>query len=119
MCLHVCDFSTDVKLEQRANFKFCIKLIKSGAETFEMVRRAYGNEVMSRAMCFEWHVCFRRGRTSHEGDERSGRPSMSSKPKNVETIRQLMHEDLWEPLRTLLHSLMCYTEQCRQFSRVV
>jgi transposase len=83
----------DVKLEQRANVKFCVKLGKSGAETFEMIRRAYGNEAMSRARCFEWHARFKRGRTSLEDDERSGRPSTSSAPKNVETIRRLVHED--------------------------
>jgi len=72
MCLHICDFSTDMKLEQRANIKFCVKLRKSGAETFEMIRHAYGNEVMSRARCFEWHARFKRSRTSLEDDERSG-----------------------------------------------
>jgi len=58
-----------------------------------MIRCAYGNETMSRARCFEWHMRFKRGRTSLEDDERSGRPSTSSTPKNVETIRQLVHED--------------------------
>jgi hypothetical protein len=37
MCLYICDFSMDVKLEQRANIIFCMKLGKSGAETFEMI----------------------------------------------------------------------------------
>jgi len=83
----------DVKLEQTVNIKFCVKLGKSGAETFEMIRRAYGNEAMSRVRCFEWHMPFKRGRTSLEDDERSGRPSTSSTPKNVETIRWLVHED--------------------------
>jgi len=36
---------------------------------------------------------FKRGRTSLKDDERSGRPSTSSAPKNVETIRRLVHED--------------------------
>jgi len=58
-----------------------------------MIRRAYGNEAMSRARCFEWHARFRRGRTSLEDDERSGRTSTSSTPKNVETVRRLVHED--------------------------
>jgi len=35
----------------------------------------------------------RRGRTSLEDDERSGRPSKSSTPKNVETVRRLVYED--------------------------
>jgi hypothetical protein len=62
----------DVKLEQRANIKFCVKLGKSGEEPFEMIRRAYKNEAMSRARCFKRHACFKRGRTSLKEDERSG-----------------------------------------------
>jgi len=80
-------------MEQRANIKFCVKLGKPGAETFEMIRRAYGNEAMSLARCFEWHARFKKGRTSLEDDERSGRTSTSSNPKNVEKIRRLVHED--------------------------
>jgi len=70
-----------------------VKLSKSGAETFEMIQRAYGNEAMSHARCFKWHACFKRGRTSLEDDERSGQPSTSSTPKNVEIIWGLVHED--------------------------
>jgi len=81
VCLHICYFSMDVKLG------------KLGVETFEMIQHAYRNEAMSHARCFEWHACFKRGRTSLEDDERSGRTSMSSTPKNVETIRRLVHED--------------------------
>jgi len=58
-----------------------------------MLRHAYGNETMCRATCFEWHARFKRGRTSLEDDERSGRPSTSSTPTNVETIRWVVHED--------------------------
>jgi hypothetical protein len=67
----------DMKLEERANIKFCVKLDKSEAETFEMIRRVYRNEAMSHARCFEWQACFKRARTPLEDDERSGRPSMS------------------------------------------
>jgi len=93
VCLHICDFSMDLKLEQRANIKFCVKLGKSGVETFDMIRRVCGNEAMSRARCFEWHARFKRGRTSLEDDESLGQPSTSSTPKNVETVRRLVHED--------------------------
>jgi len=64
VCLHICDFSMDKKLEHRANIKFCVKLGKSGTETFEMIRCAYGYEAMCRVTCFEWHARFKRGRTS-------------------------------------------------------
>jgi hypothetical protein len=83
----------DVKREQRANIKFCVKLGKSGVETFEMIRCAHRKEVMSHARCFKWHACFKRGRTSLKDYESSGQTSMSSTPKNVETIQRLVHED--------------------------
>jgi hypothetical protein len=34
-CCHICHFSMDVKLEQQANIKFCVKLGKSWAEIFK------------------------------------------------------------------------------------
>jgi len=37
VCLHICNYSIDVKLGQIANNKFCVKLGKSGAQTFEMI----------------------------------------------------------------------------------
>jgi len=86
------------------------KLSKSGAETFEMLWRAYGNEAMYCAMCFEWHACFKRGRTSLEDNERSGQPSMISTPKNVETIRWLVHEDRWRTIKEIAQfycSVLC------------
>jgi len=101
VCLHIYDSSMDVKLEQTANIKFCVKLSKSGGETFEMIRRAYRNEAMSRARCFEWHARFKRGRTSLEDYERSGRPSTSPTPKNVETIRRLAHEDCQRTIKDI------------------
>ena len=66
-----------------------------------------------------WHARLKRGRTSLEDDEMSGQSSMSSAPKNVETIRRLVMRIVGEPLRTLLQSLMCHVEQCRQFSREI
>jgi hypothetical protein len=90
---HICHFSMDVNIEQQANIKFCVKLSKSGAETIEMLRHAYGNEAMCRVMCFEWHVHFKRGRTSLEDEWSSERTSTSSTTTNMETIWWLVHED--------------------------
>ena len=93
VCLHICDFSMGMKLEQRAKIKFCVKLSKSGAESFEMIRHAYENEAMSHARCFKWHAHFKRGRTSLKDNERSGPTFTSPTPKNVEAIRQLVYKD--------------------------
>ena len=67
-----------------------------------MIRRAYRKEALSRARCFECHACFKRGRTSLEHVERSGRTSTSSKPKNVETIRRLVYEDCRRTIKNIV-----------------
>jgi len=105
----------DMKLEQRPNIKFCVKLSTSGAETFGMIRHVYGTEAMSRARCFEWLASFKRGRTSLEDDERSGRPSTSSTPKNVETIR-LVHEN---HARTIKDIAAIITMACRTVQTIL
>jgi hypothetical protein len=91
----------DLKLEQSANIKFCVKLGKYGAETFEMIRRVYRNEAVSRARCFEWHACFKRDRTSLEVVLLMRRRPPSSTPKNVETFRRLVHEDRWKTIKDI------------------
>ncbi|XP_041364366.1 protein GVQW3-like [Gigantopelta aegis] len=83
----------DLKLEQRANIKFCVKLGKSVTETLEMLKQAYGNKAMRRARCFEWHSRFKRDRTPLEDAERSGRPSTSTTPENVEEIERIVRQD--------------------------
>ena len=58
-----------------------------------MIREAFGDQSLSRTQCFEWHSRFKRGRTSVEDDERSGRPCTSTTAENVEKIRQIIHGD--------------------------
>ena len=66
-----------------------------------MIRHVHDNEAMNRATCFEWDECFKSGRTSLDDDKRSGRPSTSSTPDNIETIRQLVHEDRRRSIRDI------------------
>ena len=35
-------------MEQRANIKFCVKLEKKFAETYELMKKVYGDDCMSR-----------------------------------------------------------------------
>lgn len=72
----------DLKLEQRVNIKFCVKLGKS--ETFEKSQQAYGNEARSWTRSSEWHSCFTWGRMSLEDNKRARRHSKSKTPQNVE-----------------------------------
>ena len=60
-------------LEERYAIKFCFKLGKNAAETYEMLRTALGPSCMNRAWVFEWHKRFKEARESVRDDERCGR----------------------------------------------
>ena len=74
------DFIMTLRLEKNTNNKFCVKLKKSGTETFEMLGlRIWTNPVR----CSEWYLHFLSRETSLEDDERSGRPSTTITTENV------------------------------------
>jgi hypothetical protein len=60
-------------LEQSYVIKFCAKLRKSGSETLQLLRTAYGDAVLSSSQVFRWHMAFKDGRESVEEEQRSGR----------------------------------------------
>jgi hypothetical protein len=41
------------KMEQRTAINFCVKLKKTGTETLELLKSAYGEECLSRRSVFE------------------------------------------------------------------
>ena len=55
----------------------CVKLGRNGAETFEMLRTAFGEQCLSRPRIFESHKRFKEGRDSVDDNPRSGRPTTS------------------------------------------
>jgi len=61
-------------LEQRYAIKFCAKIGKSGSETLQLLRTAYGDAVLSSSQVFRWHKAFKDGRESVEDEKRAGRP---------------------------------------------
>ena len=48
--------------EQRVCIKFCVRVGKTGSETFEMLKQAFGDSCMSRSRTFEWFERFKNGR---------------------------------------------------------
>ncbi|GFV57675.1 HTH_48 domain-containing protein [Trichonephila clavipes] len=63
--------------DQRICIKFRFNLGKTGTETYEMMKTAFGKETMSHARDFEWLRRFKEGRQSVNSDPHSGRPSTS------------------------------------------
>uniref|UniRef100_A0A8B9ZUC3 Transposase n=1 Tax=Anas zonorhyncha TaxID=75864 RepID=A0A8B9ZUC3_9AVES len=81
-------------LEQRYAIKFCVKLGKTGKETHDMIKEAYGDAAMGRSCVCEWHKLFREGRERVEDDDRSGHPSTS---KTNENVIRMIADDLSIP----------------------
>ena len=64
-----------VNVEQRANVKFCVKLGKSTTEMYDLLKKVYGDECLSRTQVFEWFKRFKEGREEIRDDQRPGHPS--------------------------------------------
>jgi hypothetical protein len=79
--------------EQGICVKFCFKLGKTASETHEMLKTAFGGNAMGRTQTFEWFSRFKRGETSVEDSEGSGRPSTGHTDENVENVRKMFNED--------------------------
>jgi len=80
-------------LEQHYEIKFCAKLKKSGSETLQLLRTAYGDAVLSSAQVFRWHKAFKDGRESVEDEHRTGRPSTSRSENNVARMKAVLDRD--------------------------
>jgi hypothetical protein len=76
--------------EQRVCIKFCVKLGRNGAETFEMLRSAFGEQVLRYVRIFEWHRKFKEGRDSVDDNPTSGRTTTSKTEDCVARVRELI-----------------------------
>ena len=61
--------------KERVCIKVCVRLGKTGSETSEMLKQAFGESCMSSSQTFEWFGRFKNGRILTANDDRSGRPS--------------------------------------------
>ena len=80
-------------LEQCYAIKFCAKLGKSGSETLQLLRTAYGDAVLSSSQVSRWNKAFKDGRESIEDERHSGRPSTSRTENNVARVKAVLDRD--------------------------
>ena len=78
-------------MQQRVNVKFCVKLGKSGTETYDLLKQVYGDECLSSAQVLEWFKRFKEGREEIGDDQRPGLPNTSETDVNIamEAVRQI------------------------------
>jgi len=49
--------------------KFCVKLGKSATETYDLLKKVYGDECLPRSQVFEWCKMFKEGREEIGDDQ--------------------------------------------------
>ncbi|UYV67942.1 hypothetical protein LAZ67_5002557 [Cordylochernes scorpioides] len=67
---------------------------KVSTETFDMLNKAFPNDAPKRTTIFEWHSRFKTGRSSIEDDPHQGLPKFQRTNENVQTITDLIKENL-------------------------
>ena len=109
-CLYVCIASAVCDfLISAVCIKFCVRLGKTGSETFEMLKQAFRDSCMSRSRTFEWFGRFKNGRTSTANDDRSGRPSTATTPSKLEQVRATVNQDRRRTIHDLCVEVgICY-----------
>ena len=79
------------QLEQWTNIKFCQKLGKTAAKTFQMMQQVYGGDTLSRSVVITWHQHFSQRRDSLEDDVHTGRPEMVQTECKIEEVAKFVH----------------------------
>jgi hypothetical protein len=63
-------------LEQRCAIKFCVKLNENTTETYEKLKRAYGEHALSMTQVFGWYKAFLDGHENVEDLARQKRKKL-------------------------------------------
>ena len=81
------------KTEYRAVIKFLVLEGQSSKQVQERLTSVYGQSSPSSSTIKRWVKEFQRGRESLEDDPRSGRPTTSTSPENIEKVHKLVIEN--------------------------
>ncbi|GFX89925.1 protein GVQW3 [Trichonephila clavipes] len=97
--------------------KFFFKLGKTGTETYEMMKTAFGDEAMSRSRVFEWFRPFKEGRQSVNSDPRSGRPSTSRIEDKIAQVKAVVRSDRRLTVREIAQECQISVGSCDEILR--
>jgi len=83
----------NVNVEERVKVKLCVELGKSATETYDLLKKVYGDECLSHTQVFEWLTRFKEGREEIGDDQSPGRPSTSKTEANIEKIGEIVRQN--------------------------
>jgi hypothetical protein len=82
------DFHGGSEKETASVRHICANLWKNATETLTVIQKAFGDQILSCTLVFQWHARFKTGRTSVDYDENTGRPTSCTTPETEELVRQ-------------------------------
>jgi len=82
-----------VNMEQCVNVKFCVKLGKSATETYDLLKKVYGDECLSRTQVFELVKWFKEGREEIGDYQCPARPNTSKTDANIEKVGETVRQN--------------------------
>ena len=71
----------------------CVKLGKSATETYDLLKKVYGDECLSYTQVFEWFKRFKEGREEIGDDQRPSRTSTSKTDTNIEKVSEIVPQN--------------------------
>ena len=73
--------------------------------TYELLKKVYGDDCMSRTQVYTWFTRFKNGRDDLNDDPRSGRPEASNRAELVGKVREIIAIDANLTMRMLSEEL--------------
>jgi transposase len=104
----------NVNMEQRVNVKFCVKLGKSATETYDLLKKVYGDECVSSTQVFEWFKRFKGAREVTRDNQRPGHPSTSKTDANIEKVSEIVQQNCRLSIRAVVELVNIDKETVRQ-----
>jgi len=100
--------------EQRVSAKFCVKLGKFVTETYDLLKKFYGDECLPRTQVFEWFKRFKEGREEIGDDQCPGRTSTSEIDANIEKVGEIVRQNRRLSIRAVAEFINITKETVRQ-----
>jgi hypothetical protein len=82
-----------VNVEQRVNVKFCVKLGKSAAETYDLLKKFCGDGCRSHIQVLKWYKRFKERREETGDGQCSIHPSTSKTDANIEKVGEIVRQN--------------------------
>ncbi len=95
----------DVKLVQRVNISFCVKLGWTLKQTMNSLQHAYGQRCLSKSRVRFWFDSFTNGRTLLVDQHRTHKRCTSRTPANIQAVKTLVEADCQITIAGMHHRL--------------